>query len=220
MNAFTFIRRGTWHYKVSYLGVWAGAVLGATVLLGALLAGDSVKETLREVALNRVGQVDQVFIAGEGFFRDQLAEEVRGTKLRSAPVLFLKGQLSVLESGRALGNVQIMGVDDTFWEFAPGEGTKVELHRREVAINDHLSASLGLVVGDSVVLRMQEPGMLSRDAPLSGEAEDVISFRAEVRDILGDKQFGRFSLEATQLPAPTVFVPLKRLQEVIDQPAR
>ena len=39
MNAFTFIRRGTWHYKVSYLGVWAGAVLGATVLLGALLAG-------------------------------------------------------------------------------------------------------------------------------------------------------------------------------------
>lgn len=220
MNAFTFIRRGIWHYKVSYLGVWAGAVLGATVLLGALLAGDSVKETLREVARNRIGQGDQVFIAGEGFFRDQLAEEVRGTKLRSAPVLFLKGQLSAQESGRALGNVQILGVDDTFWEFAPGEGTEVELLRREVAINDHLAASLGLVVGDSVILRIQEPGMLSRDAPLSGEAEDVISFRAEVRDILGDKQFGRFSLEATQLPAPTVFVPLRRLQEVIDQPAR
>ena len=33
MNALKFISRGVWHYKVSYLGVGAGAVLGAAVLL-------------------------------------------------------------------------------------------------------------------------------------------------------------------------------------------
>ena len=68
MNVLKFIRRGIWHYKLSYLGVAAGAVLGATVLLGALIAGDSVKETLRQVAAQRVGQVGHVFVAGEGFF--------------------------------------------------------------------------------------------------------------------------------------------------------
>ena len=220
MNAITFIRRGIWHYKLSYLGVWAGAVLGATVLLGALLAGDSVKETLRQIAKNRVGQVDHVFVAGEGFFRDALAGEVGDEKLRTAPVLFLKGQLSSQESERSLGNVQILGVDDRFWEFAPGGGEVVALEPREVAVNEHLAKSLDLAADQSVVIRMQEPGMLSRDAPLSGEAEDVISFRGKVRTVVTDAQFGRFNLQATQLPVPTVFVPLSRLQQVVEQPSK
>lgn len=220
MTAWQFIRHGIWHYKLSYLGVFAGAALGAAVLLGALLAGDSVKETLREVARNRVGQIDQVFIAGEGFFRDQLASEVRGEGLQVAPVLYLQGQLNVQSSGRALGNVQILGVDDSFWDFAPGADVSVELAKREFAVNGHLATSLDLKAGDSVVLRMQEPGMLSRDAPLSGEAEDVISVRGKIKTVLAAEQFGRFSLQATQLPSPTVFVPLSRLQEVIDQPGK
>lgn len=220
MTAWQFIRHGIWHYKLSYLGVFAGAALGAAVLLGALLAGDSVKETLKEVAQNRVGKIDQIFIAGEGFFRDQLAAEVRGENLQVAPILFMQGQLSDQSSGRALGNVQILGVDDSFWQFAPGENVAVPLEQREYAINEHLASSLDLKEGQSVVLRLQEPGMLSRDAPLSGEAEDVISVRGKVRAILGDEKFGRFSLQATQLPSPTVFMPISRLQEVIDYPGK
>ncbi|MCH2062541.1 MAG: hypothetical protein MK194_02315 [Roseibacillus sp.] len=220
MNALKFIRRGIWHYKLSYLGVGAGAVLGATVLLGALIAGDSVKETLREVARQRVGEVDQVFVAGEGFFRDALATDVATDSLRAAPILFLRGQLNSQSSERGLGRVQILGVDDRFWGFAPGTGEAVTLQSREVAVNDYLAQALDLKEDDSVILRLQEPGMLSRDAPLSGEAEDVISFRAKVRAVVGDGQFGRFNLQATQLPVPTVFVPLSRLQQVVDQPAR
>ena len=130
MNALKFIRRGIWHYKLSYLGVGAGAVLGATVLLGALIAGDSVKETLREVARQRVGQVDQVFVAGEGFFRDALATDVATDSLRAAPILFLRGQLNSQSSERGLGRVQILGVDDRFWGFAPGSGEEVDLQSR------------------------------------------------------------------------------------------
>ena len=220
MNALKFIRRGILHYKLSYLGVGAGAVLGATVLLGALIAGDSVKETLREVARQRVGQVEQVFVAGEGFFRDALATEAGMGSLRAAPILFLRGQLNSPSRERGLGRVQILGVDDRFWGFSPGSGEAVVLQSREVAVNDYLAHALDLKEDDSVVLRLQEPGMLSRDAPLSGEAEDVISFRATVRAVVGDGQFGRFNLQATQLPVPTVFVPLSRLQQVVDQPAR
>ncbi|NIP96049.1 MAG: hypothetical protein GWO24_22470 [Akkermansiaceae bacterium] len=220
MTAWRFIKRGIWHYKVSYLGVLAGAVLGATVLLGALLAGDSVKGTLREVAQDRIGQVDSVFAAGEGFFRDRLAADVRRDGIGAAPVLFLKGQLSAQETGRALGGVQIIGVDQSFWSMAPESGITLDLPDREVVVNRHLAASLDLAVGEAVVMRLQEPGKLSRDAPLSGEAEDVISFRAGIRDIVGDDRFGRFSLEATQLPTATVFVPLGRLQEVIGYPAK
>ncbi|MAF22879.1 MAG: hypothetical protein CMP26_09815 [Roseibacillus sp.] len=220
MNVLKFIRRGIWHYKLSYLGVGAGAVLGATVLLGALIAGDSVKETLRQVAGQRVGQVGHVFVAGEGFFRDALADDVENKDLRVAPVLLLRGQLNASGTGRAQGSVQILGVDDRFWGFSPEEGSAVALEPREVGVNSYLAESLDLQEGDSVIIRLQEPGMLSRDAPLSGEAEDVISFRAKVRKVVGPNQFGRFNLQATQLPVPTVFVPLSRLQQVVEQPGR
>ena len=87
-------------------------------------------------------------------------------------------------------------------------------------MNSYLEESLDLQESDSVIIRLQEPGMLSRDAPLSGEAEDVISFRAKVRKVVGPNQFGRFNLQATQLPVPTIFVPLSRLQQVVEQPGR
>ena len=160
----------------SYLGVGAGAVLGAAVLLGALIAGDSVKETLRQVAGQRVGQVEQVFVAGEGFFRDALANDIETNGLRAAPVLLLRGQLSASASGRGQGSVQILGIDDRFWGFSPESAGPVALESREVAVNSYLAESLGLGEDDSVILRLQEPGMLSRDAPLSGEAEDCLLY--------------------------------------------
>ena len=94
------------------------------------------------------------------------------------------------------------------------------LESREGGVNSYLAESLDLQESDSVIIRLQEPGMLSRDAPLSGEAEDVISFRAKVRKVVGPNQFGRFNLQATQLPVPTIFVPLNRLQQVVEQPGR
>ena len=39
-----FLAQSLWHYRKSHLGVLAGTVVGATVLLGALFAGDSVAE--------------------------------------------------------------------------------------------------------------------------------------------------------------------------------
>ena len=43
MTVTRYILQSLRHYRFSYLGVLAGAVLGATVLLGAFFAGDSVE---------------------------------------------------------------------------------------------------------------------------------------------------------------------------------
>ena len=48
MTGTSFVLRGLRFYRGSYAGVLAGAALGAMVLLGALMAGDSVKGTLRQ----------------------------------------------------------------------------------------------------------------------------------------------------------------------------
>ena len=205
MRGISFIWKGVRHYRAAYVGVVAGAAVGAMVLLGALMAGDSVKESLAKAAELRTGKVTQIFSGGERFFRVDLAERTGGSTL-----LYLKGQVNVGERGE--GQVQILGIQGNFWEFAP-EATKLSLSEREVAISSQLAAALDLKVGDDLVVRVQKPGLLSRDAPLSGEGETIESLRGTVAHIVTDKQFGRFSLEQSQVAPSTVFLPLGRLQK-------
>jgi len=60
----------------------AVAVCGA-VLTGALLVGDSVRGSLRDLTLDRLGRID-VALLGERFFREDLPAEHDSTK-PSAP---------------------------------------------------------------------------------------------------------------------------------------
>lgn len=208
MKSTGFIWKGIRHYRSAYWGVLAGAAVGAMVLLGALMAGDSVQESLTRSAALRTGKVAKIFSGGERFFRADLAERNGGSAM-----IYLKGQVNVEE--RAEGQVQVMGVSEDFWDFAPQEAP-VDLSNFDAAISGPLARALDLKEGDSAVVRLQKPGLLSRDAPLSGESESVSSMRITVAKVLSDDEFGRFSLEQTQVPPSSVFVPLKRLQKVLD----
>ena len=146
MRGISFIWKGVRHYRAAYVGVVAGAAVGAMVLLGALMAGDSVKESLAKAAELRTGKVTQIFSSGERFFRANLAERTGGSSM-----IYLKGQVNVGERGE--GQVQILGVEENFWEFAP-EVTKLSLSEREVAISSQLAAALNLKVGDDLVVRV------------------------------------------------------------------
>src|SRR5262249_3719141 len=73
MTVARYLRRSLAHHRFAYLGVFAGAVLGAAVLLGALFAGDSVERSLRDIGENRTGRATHVLLAGDRFFRETLA---------------------------------------------------------------------------------------------------------------------------------------------------
>ena len=213
MKTSSFIFRGLRHYRSAYLGVLLGSALGAMVLLGALFAGDSVKSTLRQIAEQRTGRTTLVLAGGENFFRAQLANDLPGT----APVLQLRSQVDT-PSGRSTGQVNLFGVTPEFWKFAPGNKTPPALDKRSWAINRELARTLDLKPGDSLVIRLGKPGLASRDAPLSGEPEELITIRGTVAEIRGDDAMGRFSLQATQLPAPAIFLPIEALAAAIERP--
>jgi putative ABC transport system permease protein len=219
MSGAAFLLRGLWFFRRSYLGVLAGAALGAMVLLGALLAGDSVQASLRQVAAARLGKVDAVLAGGDRFFRAALADAL--PEAMAAPVLLVRATVTVPRSGRALGGVQVLGVDRRFWDFAPDSRATPPAagaptpHERGFFVNDHLARSLDLQPDETLVLRFDKPGMVARDAPLAGKAAELVALRGGVSAICGDERFGRFSLETTQLPPATVFVPLERLQQAL-----
>ncbi len=216
MRAHHYILRSVWHYRASYLGILLGIALGAMVLFGALFAGDSVRATLQRLAELRTGKATQIVTAGDRFFRAELADGLDDT---SAPVLYLQGNASAPASQLVTGNVQLVGLDARFWEFAP-QPTELALSEEEgeIAVNHVLSDRLGVTAGDTVILRLNRPGVLSGDAPIAGAEARLTSLRCTVAAVVSDAQFGRFSLQQTQIPQPAAFVPIALLQETIEQP--
>jgi len=217
-----FLIRSLWHYRRSNLGVLAGSLVGATVLLGALFAGDSVSGALKRLASLRVGQTETLITAGDRFVSTGLAnrlEESLGAE--AAPVLMLRGSAARSELRLQAAHTQILGVDERFWEFAPDAGEAVQsLPRGSVAVNRRLAERLQLNEGDSFVFRVEKPGLLSRDAPLSGSKDNVIGIRAKVAMVVSDDQFGRFSLQANQIAPFSVFASIDWIQEQIEYEER
>ncbi len=207
MRSRTLILQSARHYWRTHLGVVLGAALGAMVLTGALLVGDSVKETLRAQALARVGQVGAAMTGGDRFFRAELGQQ---NGADTVPAMLLRGSVARADGASRVNQAQVIGVDQGFWNLAPSPTS--ELPEGSVALNARIAAQLGVKSGDTVIVRVEKPGLFSRDAPLSGEESEIVSIRAQVGRVVTDEEFGRFSLQASQVPPFTVFVPLKQLQ--------
>ncbi len=106
-----------------------GVATAVAVLAGALLVGDSVRASLRDLFLQRLGNTTHVS-PRPGFFREQLATDIQSQPEfaesgfdDACPLIALEGTVSHEASkGRGSG-IRVYGVDDRFWTF----------HRRDVA---------------------------------------------------------------------------------------
>lgn len=219
MTARHYLFRSLLHHRYAYLGVFLGAVLGATVLLGALFAGDSVKASLRRIAESRIGRTTHLVSSGDRFFREALAADLAAaTQARVAPVLYARGAATHATSQLATNRVQLVGVTDAFWQFAPTPAqVALGASRSSVAINDTLARRLGAAVGDTLVVRVQKAGILAGNAPVAGAEAKLQSLRCTVTTILDDASFGRFTLETTQVAQPSIFLPIAVLQEALNR---
>ena len=63
------------HHRRTNLAVALGAAVATAVLAGALLVGDSMRGSLRNLALDRLGRIDDVLLVPQ-FFRTRLADEL------------------------------------------------------------------------------------------------------------------------------------------------
>jgi putative ABC transport system permease protein len=214
MNRFTLVRRSLRFYRRTSLGVVAGCAISAAVLCGALFVGDSVRGSLREIALARLGNVQVALDSGNRYFRDDLASRVGAD---FAPALAVPGM--AIREGKQSNRVEVMGVDARFFALAPSPAPAPVAGK--VALNRKLAEALGAKVGDDVRLRMSKPGLLSRDAPLASRKErETRNLRLTVVAVLDDAQLGRFSLKSDQASPAIAFVELKELQSTLDMEGR
>jgi putative ABC transport system permease protein len=205
-------------HRRTHLGVAAGTAVAATVLIGALMVGDSVRTSLTRLTLSRLGGSDFVMVARERFFRADLAGRLRaGPADRIAAALLLNGVALAPEGDRRVNDVQVVGVDDAFWELAPQPTAPPRLEDGACLINGALADRLGVKgPGDALVLRLRKPGGLPADLTLAAREADTWSRRLRVAGVQTPDAFGLFTLKITQTPPPTVFVPLSWLGAQLD----
>lgn len=224
MSSFQLILKSLFHYRWINLSVLAGVALTSAILSGALVVGDSVKESLRQNAAARLSQIGPVVVGGERFVSDSLAERVAaelGKDEVIAPVLLIEATASNRSGGKRVNQVQVVGIDDRFWKLSNGgvapEGFDDD---RWIGINEPLAQRIGADAGDTLIVRVELPGALSKDAPLSGESEQTTPFTAKISSIVNSDEFGLFSLRAEQVPPSTLFVKRSRLEETLEQSGR
>ena len=208
MNDFRIILRSLSHYGRSHVGVLLGAALASSILTGALLVGDSVKGSLRQFALQRLGGAHFALYLPNRFVSKALSDDLgKKVSARIAPAVQLRGMaIHQGEMRRQVNQVQVIGVDELFWGLA---SVPLALDEGEVAVNEKLALSLGVSVGDEISLRVGRPSQLPMDAPLATRSDErTVRGRFIVRRVLGNEELGRFSLSPSQVAPYSAFVSL------------
>jgi putative ABC transport system permease protein len=211
MTLFHFILCSARYYWRAHLGLLFGAFLASAILCGSLLVGDSVRDSLRRVAGLRLGKVQSGILGGDRWFTENLARQVQ-----AVPAIIAIGSASGANGKVRVNGTQVLGIQEDFWKLS-ASGKPVLLGKTEVALNEPLARKLGVKVGDTVLVRMERPSAISRDAPLSGSTNEDVSLRRKVGAIVSAEDFGAFQLLASQITPDSVFVNLADLQTQLEQ---
>jgi len=210
------------HYWRVNVAVALGAAVATAVLSGALLVGDSVRGSLRELTLDRLGSIDRALVAGR-FFREELADDLASAGLAGAtPAIVLRGSASTPDRGSRASQVAILGVDERFAALY-GPGTELDLDKRQgqlsasVILNEALARELAVAPGEAIVLHFGQFSEVPRET-LMGETDpdDVLGrIRLTVTQVIPDRGIGRFGIVPTQQIPLNAFVELSQLQRAL-----
>lgn len=221
MQTAQLIKRNLSYYWRTNLAMVLGVATAVAVLSGALLVGDSVKASLRDLFVQRLGSTDYV-IAAQGFFREELANDIQkheqfaaGGFAATCPLVALDGTIIDEASKRVGSGIRVYGVDERFWKFHARADASP--HQREILVSESLARELNTQPGVSLVLRVEKPSNIPVES-LHSRKEDLGStLRLTVRETLTAEALGEFSLQPQQGSVRAVFVPLNLLQKELKQ---
>lgn len=220
------------------LAVLLGAAVTTAVLTGALLVGDSVRGSLRELTLERLGGIDYALISSR-FFREELSSGLAAhpsfaEAFQAAPAVLLQGAVTHADSRARVSRVSLLGVDDRFLDLyglspdrqppalrLDGALPAASPHP-PVVINQALAQALGAREGDPLLLSTRRPSDIHPEFVLGHRDPFRLleTLRVTVAQVIPDQELGRFSLEPHQHLPYNLFVSLPVLQRALALPRK
>ncbi|MCM2374328.1 FtsX-like permease family protein [Aporhodopirellula aestuarii] len=234
-SLFSMIMATLRHRRAVNAAVAIGVATATAVITGALLVGDSMRGSLRELTIERLGRIESILAPGQFFPIESVKLPAGSSESTTASVILFPGgsvetkimpgaegaesSQTGLPRTRRLGGVQIVGIDDTFWDLdSTGVRPNAMPDENSVVLNQSAADELQVHVGDEVTLRLPVEGAVPADSPLG--KRDIQSEglpRMKVAAIVPDRGLGRFSLMASQAAPKTVFASRQLVAEVLDR---
>ena len=225
LNRSQLVIQSLFHYWRTNLAVLLGVVAGTAVIGGALIVGDSVKASLRQMTLDRLGNIDFV-LSGPRFVREQLADEIgqnRGSGEPDAdtspgvvaPAIVMQAGLQSKTHGsiRRAGQVNVYGFDDRAWSLVDTDSI-ARPTQAGVVLNARAADAVNAKVGDVVTLWIEIPSAVPRDTLMGKKDNDSQEITLTLTAIAPESTgLARLGLQPTQALPLNAFVDLHVLQE-------
>ena len=218
MKKRTLLFRNLIYYRRVNLVVILGMITAVMVIVGSLAVGDSVKNSLLNLIQLHLGKTDSAIISRDSMFEATLAERIaKFAKTDTAPLLLLNGLATDPQGKYRINQVNVIGIDQSFREFALDKTNTPLPDKTNAVINKTTAERLELKPGDEFILRMGKPTLLPADVNLLSEKDHIISLRLTVKAIAGGNFPGNFSFQNSQLASANIFLPLQWLGEKTEQ---
>ncbi len=227
MRLFDFHRRSVTFFWRTNLAVMAGVAVGTAALTGALLVGDSMRGSLHDAAVGRLGLIDYAMVT-PGYFQESLCDRISdSTEFGQSfnhvvPAISVQGSATQAETRARTNRVDVFGVDDRFWTLVdPAVGPAVNMPAgRSVLLNAGLADELAAEVGDTILLRIGKSGDVAIETLLGRRDDAGVTLRLEVSGIVPVDGLAGFALSPRQPIPLNAFVPLSVLQSALHRDGR
>ena len=200
------------------LALAAACAVVATTITGALGVGDVIQAGLHRLAVGRLGRIEAALL-GDGFFRRALADELAAAggaelpRLACTPALVLPATLAATTPDAGTSRATLLACDDPAGlGFEP---PPPPLEEATVLVNRRLASALGVVAGDTVVLRLPQRSAVPADSPLGRRVPESVGRRLRVAGVVADDGLGRFSLRPVQAAEPLAVMSLTDAQAIL-----
>ncbi|MHB8996750.1 MAG: ABC transporter permease [Armatimonadota bacterium] len=209
------VRRSLSHYWQTSVFVLLGLIVASGVITGSLVIGDSMRGSLREGALRRLGGITHALTC-PGQFRAGLASDLEHAESANClAVLRTSGTASNAESEATVPELSVWGVK-THSHFDP---FRFKLADRSVAINASLARDLDVATGGWLILTVSRPTAIRTDSLFGRrERQDVTaSLRVQVGEVLPDDGPGDLRLDTQTARPRNVFISYDWLAEQLER---
>ena len=206
------------HYWQIHLIVALCTAVATGVLAGALIVGDSMRGSLRNITLERLGSIQHALIADHFFKPDILNQQ------HAVPAILLNGTVVAAETETRASKVNVYGADDTFFSLwkdnaAPNLSRATDKPFADIVINEALQNELKVQIGDAVLVNFPQAAEIHPEFLLGKRdtANVIQRLRLVVSDIVPTENAGRFSLHAHQSLPLNAYIALPVLQKALAQ---
>jgi len=205
-------QRSLQHYWRTNAAVVAGLAIATATLAGSAMVGESVRESLREIASGRLGNTGTAIVAAQPF-TVALAKRVD-----AAPLLFFEAVMKHQGTGRTANKVLVYGVDDRFW--ALHKLSNPLQSERDIVFSEPLAEEFNAQRDEGILLRIEKPSEIPQETLHARKEQSVRTARFRYRGSMPDSGIGGFTLQPRQGAVRAAFVRLELLQKELTLESR